>query len=370
MVDAERTHISAVPPPSDARPRDAEPCVILRCGGQPEQVVFLEDGAPALAFGRGSDVQQIVSDGDVSRRHLEVWRSGDAVVLRDLGSTNGTWFRGQRLTGSHALKAGETVHLGRHSLSLGFRNRHAIAQATEISRDIEKAVRYVRSMLPERVSGGPVELDWAFAPSAALGGDVFGHHAINSRVLAGYLIDVSGHGVGAAMHSTSILAALRNQTLPGVDFTDPAAVLGALNTAFDMAQHDGYTFTIWYGVFDLKQRVLSYASGGHHPAYLLAAAGDAPLPLRTRNPVMGAMPGMRFESARITVPPACSLHVFSDGCFEITDRSGRMWGLSDFLPLLRASPQRTAQSVLEAVRRAAQPGPLADDASLMSVHFR
>lgn len=369
-MDAERTHVSQVTPPADRRAPDAEPCAILRCAGAPERVFFLEDGAAPVAFGRGSDAQHRVSDGDVSRRHLEVWRRGDALYLRDLASTNGTWFRGQRLTGAHRLRAGETVHLGRHSLSLGYRNRNVIAQATEMARDLEKAARYVRSLLPDRVRGGPVELDWAFCPSAALGGDVFGHHAITNRSLAGYLIDVSGHGVGAAMHSTSILAALRNQSLPGVDFTDPAAVLGALNEAFDMAQHDGYTFTIWYGVFDLKRRELCYASGGHHPAYLMPQQGGAPLPLRTHNPVMGALPGLAFEADRIAVPPGSCLHVFSDGCFEITTRDGRMGTLTDFLDLLGASPDASAPALLEAVRHAAQPGPLADDASLMSVRFR
>lgn len=369
-MDAERTHISQVPPSAETRPADAEPCVILRGGGQPEQVLFLDDGEAPQTVGRGAAAHTVIADGELSREHLQLWREGDAIFLRDLGSTNGTWLRGQRVSDAHVLRPGEMLHLGKHSLSLGFRNRDAIAQATEMSRDLEKASRYVLSLLPDRVSEGPVQLDWAFQPSAKLGGDVFGHHEINSRFLAGYLIDVSGHGVGAAMHSTSILAALRNQTLAGVDFTDPAQVLGALNTAFDMEQHDGYTFTIWYGVIDLKTRALAYASAGHHPAYLVGAQGGAPLPLRTRNPLMGAMPGITFQAAQITLPQDCRLHVFSDGCFEITDRQGRLWGLADFLPLLSDPPDIPAQTILDKVRAAAQPGPLADDFSIMSVRFR
>lgn len=369
-MDAERTHISQIPPRPDSRPANAEPCLILRAEGWPERIIFVADGADPVTFGRGASAHTALDDVDVSRLHLEAWRSGDQIHVRDLGSTNGTWLRGARLEGVHVLGSGQFLHLGKHSLSLGWRDRFATEQAVELARDLEKANQYVLSMLPERIADGPVELDWAFLPSSKLGGDVFGYHAINSRYLAGYLIDVSGHGTGAAMHSTSILAALRNQTLPGVDFTDPGAVLGALNDAFDMDQHDGYTFTIWYGAFDLQERVLAYASGGHHPSYLVSPQGGAPMPLRTRNPLMGVMPGAVFEAASIRVPQGTRLHVFSDGCFEIIDAVGKMWTLSDFLPLLTDPPDITAQQIFEAVRARAQPGPFADDFSIMSVRFR
>ena len=66
-----------------------------------------------------------------------------------------------------------------------------------------------------------------------------------------YLIDVSGHGVSAAMHSVSVANILRPKAL-SVDLRDPAAVLESLNEAFPMDAHDDMYFTIWYGVYSAR----------------------------------------------------------------------------------------------------------------------
>ena len=48
---------------------------------------------------------------DVSRRHARVTADGDGHLLADLGSTNGTFVNGRRIT-MHRLAAGDRVRLG------------------------------------------------------------------------------------------------------------------------------------------------------------------------------------------------------------------------------------------------------------------
>ena len=83
-------------------------------------------------------------------------------------------------------------------------------------------------------------------------------------------MDVCGHGAGAAMHSVAVLNALRTRAL-GLDLHDPAAVLAALNNMFQMDQHGGMYFTMWFGVYNLPTRTIGIPPPGHHPAYLVAA---------------------------------------------------------------------------------------------------
>lgn len=328
--------------------------------------------AAPIVLGRSPEADITLEDSVISRKHVSVGFAGEQLIVTDLGSTNGSYLGGEKLDTSRPFRPGMVLQVGAHTAVVEWRNPLSHAAAAELAQDLEKASRYVESLLPERISEGPVRLDWAFQPSAKLGGDVFGYHPINRRFLAGYLIDVTGHGVGAAMHSTSILAALRQMALPHANFTDPSSVLKRLNDTFSMDDHDGYCFTIWYGAFDLKTRVLRYASAGHHPAFLVGPDGGAPTPLRVRNPMMGVLRGIEFASAQVTIAPGARLHVFSDGCFEITDRSDRQWRLADFLPLLTDGPDGrdvSATSILATVRKAAKPGPLADDFSIMSVEF-
>ena len=151
-----------------------------------------------------------------------------------------------------------------------------------LANEVKQAAKYVQSLLPDKLKKGPIKTDWRFVPSAELGGDSFGYHWLDDDHFAFYLLDVSGHGVGAALLSVSAMNALRSQALPNTDFRQPSQVLFALNNAFQMDQQNGLYFTIWYGVFHKPTRRVDYSGGGHPPALLLGGpsrrASHAPDP--------------------------------------------------------------------------------------------
>src|SRR5262249_7173106 len=109
----------------------------------------------------------------------------------------------------------------------------------ELAEEVAQAARYVQSLLPPPLAEGPVLADWRFVPSTQLGGDTFGYHWLDKEHMAAYLLDVCGHGVGAALLAVSVMNVLRAQALPHTDFHDPARVLEALNESFPMEKHDG-----------------------------------------------------------------------------------------------------------------------------------
>jgi S1-C subfamily serine protease len=59
-------------------------------------------------------------DLDVSVRHAAVFRAGGGWVVRDLGSTNGTWVNGEKVKGDRALLPGDVIRLGREGPRLRF----------------------------------------------------------------------------------------------------------------------------------------------------------------------------------------------------------------------------------------------------------
>jgi hypothetical protein len=66
-----------------------------------------------VSVGRGATSDLILTDQSVSRRHAIVrWRDGEC-VLEDLGSLNGTYLNGERVTTSRALRDGDEVRFGR-----------------------------------------------------------------------------------------------------------------------------------------------------------------------------------------------------------------------------------------------------------------
>jgi hypothetical protein len=73
-----------------------------------------------IALGRGLENTIVFEDRRVSRSHARLTRSGGHWIVRDEGSTNGTFVNGRMVT-QHALKEGDRLSLG--GLELLFHQR-------------------------------------------------------------------------------------------------------------------------------------------------------------------------------------------------------------------------------------------------------
>ncbi len=201
-----------------------------------------------------------------------------------------------------------------------------------LASELNEAAEYVISLLPPEINT-PIDTRWIFIPSSSLGGDTFGYHPLDNDHYAIYLLDVCGHGVGAALLSVSVMNVLRSCSLPGTDFLDPGSVLSALNEAFPMEKQGDKFFTIWYGVYHFPTGTLKYSSGGH-PAAILINNDKLDL-LTTKGMVIGGMPGIPFATGTIHAPKESTLYVFSDGVYEIVDcATNEMVEYDDFVRIV------------------------------------
>ena len=233
-----------------------------------------------------------------------------------------------------------------------------------LTEELTEAANYIFSILPEPRQVSP-RTEWLLVPSTELGGDSFGYHEIDDDHIAFYLLDVCGHGVGAALLSVTAINVLRSAALPKTDFRDPAAVLAALNEAFPMERQHNMYFTIWYGVYQRSTGHLRYGSGGHPPSILCKA--DQVVTLSTPGLAIGMMPEMVYRTASCTISPGDRLHLVSDGTFEVETAPGEMLEFKAFVDRLSASG--SGNEVLDWVRSLNGPGPLPDDFSLLTISF-
>jgi len=65
----------------------------------------------SMVIGRRPDCALRIPTGDVSRQHCEIALGDDYVVVRDLGSSNGTYVNGKRVAESK-LSAGDQLEVG------------------------------------------------------------------------------------------------------------------------------------------------------------------------------------------------------------------------------------------------------------------
>jgi hypothetical protein len=83
---------------------------VMRSGPTPGVTFPLE--GDQLTIGRDASNGVAINDAEVSRKHSRLSFQGGKYVLEDLGSTNGTFVNGQRLSGPVVLKPGDVVSLG------------------------------------------------------------------------------------------------------------------------------------------------------------------------------------------------------------------------------------------------------------------
>ena len=246
---------------------------------------------------------------------------------------------------------------------------------TQLKQELAEAADYVRTILPQPIAGGNISTDWRFIPCSSVGGDAFGYHWLDDDHFVIYLIDVSGHGVGAALLSVSVMNALRSQSLPDTDFKDPEQVLASLNVAFSGEAHNDMFFTIWYGVYNKSTRELTYASGGHPPALLFGnthSVDSGATLLRSANNVIGAMPDVTYEKSVHLVGDQTKLYIFSDGVYEVEKSDGSMWQFKEFADLMnkiKSDSQPRLEQLYQHVKNIGNLENFEDDFTIVEVAF-
>jgi pSer/pThr/pTyr-binding forkhead associated (FHA) protein len=94
----------------------------------PEEFLLVTEGASqgarvdlsgsAVTIGREDGNDLVLDDTQASRRHARVAPADGGWTVEDLGSTNGTYLNGGRLSGTRRLTASDEIRIGRTVITL------------------------------------------------------------------------------------------------------------------------------------------------------------------------------------------------------------------------------------------------------------
>jgi predicted component of type VI protein secretion system len=127
--------------------------LVMQKGPTPGKVyeLTLDD----LTIGRDISNRIVINDAEVSRKHTRLTLQGGTYVVEDLGSTNGTFVNGQRLSGPAILRPGDLVMLG-EKISLTFEAPGYDPNATMVATSGPAA--------PRETVRVPMQNDYGYAP--------------------------------------------------------------------------------------------------------------------------------------------------------------------------------------------------------------
>ncbi len=84
--------------------------LVVQQGPQPGQTFPLVDGTQTIGRAPGNEIH--IAEPTISKQHARLTVQSNGVFVQDLGSANGTFVNGQRITNATPLKAGDTLQIG------------------------------------------------------------------------------------------------------------------------------------------------------------------------------------------------------------------------------------------------------------------
>ncbi len=282
------------------------------------------------------------------------------------------------------LRAGERiVHLER---KLSQRNEELEEANRRMRRDLEAAAKIQESLLPSTLPANPhFEVAWHFKPCEELAGDILNVFSLDENNLGVYLLDVSGHGVAAALLAVTLSRLLspvldqssiiktRLENPPRYAITPPAEVANQLNRRFPMDAETGQYFTIIYGLFNVVDREFRFVSAGHPPIVHLSRI-NGPRLVQVSGLPIGFMEQWEYSEVQIPFTKDDRFYMYSDGIIEARSPNQKMYGTDRLLQTLNASRHLplndSIQQVLKDLQEWTRREILEDDVSILAVEIR
>ncbi len=244
--------------------------------------------------------------------------------------------------------------------------------------DLEVAAQVQRALLPSSLPDvSALQFGSRFRPCETLAGDIFDVFSLNHNWVGLYALDVSGHGVAAALLSVRIhrlLSPTHGRSSIVREYIDtshkpvpPAEVLRQLNQRFPMDLATGQYFTILYGIVNTETMEFRYACAGHPAPALFPQNRDGQVLSGEGFPV-GFFQGAEYDEYVIQLAPGDRLYLYSDGVTEPMDEDGREFGKQRLVQILdsqrEASLEESLSTLLDQVEKWSS-GSLADDVTIV-----
>ena len=212
-----------------------------------------------------------------------------------------------------------------------FQLRFESSRYRMLQSELQGARQLHESCLPPQIDRGPVRMSYAYEPMRQIGGDLLFVHRPRGKdaILNAVILDVTGHGIRAALTVNRLLGELDRLFAESPD-ARPEDILRGLNryVALTLSRHTIFA-TAFVARLDAASGELRWASAGHPTAFVRRAGnGDVLQPLESTAAILGVIAGDEYEVVGCTTRlfNGDVLITYTDGVCEACDRAGTQLG--------------------------------------------
>jgi hypothetical protein len=206
-------------------------------------------------------------------------------------------------------------------------------------RELSQARALHESMFPRPHDDGFIRFEYSYSPARELGGDFVHVHIGGEGMLHLALIDVTGHGLSAALTVSRLYGELERIRAESPN-AEPDEVLRLINhyIHLTMLRHGIFATAIAL-MIDPYAGKLRWANAGHPPGYRRTVNGAVDA-LASQGVLLGALPSNEFDIAcgELDLAPDDIVLLYTDGVMEARGRDGGMFGLTRLRELLQRHP--------------------------------
>ena len=209
-----------------------------------------------------------------------------------------------------------------------FRKRMVHTGFLSMRRELSQARAVLAALFPSEVRVPGVSFDFHHVPADEVGGDYLHASTAPDGSLRVVLVDVSGHGLAAAM-TVARLSGEIDRIVAACPDVGPGELLRQLNAYCLLTlTRQGIHATAAALQLDPATGVTRYASAGHPPVFVRGADGRVQR-YDSTTLLLGAMGDDGFDSVEqsIVLSPGDTLFLTTDGLFEARNRRDEQFGL-------------------------------------------
>lgn len=243
---------------------------------------------------------------------------------------------------------------------------HELSQARDLQGTLLPSGEHIETL---EASHG-IRVHSHFEPSIQIGGDVWGVWPIDESKVSVYTIDLSGHGVSAALNTFRLHTLIRAAG-PAMR-ANPGAFLTSLNGHLcNMFSRQQFA-TMFYGVVNLQANKLFYAAAASPSAVMVS--GTEISTVSGQGFPLGIVKDAVYDTQSLPFRKSDRLMLFSDALTEVESHTQGVLGEDRLVNSLRSLPEKDGKTLfnhaLEQYRQYLGHGNLPQDDLTLTVYER